>query len=294
MHNYLRSVGFKCITNYKQLTSLFDQIVRQPDHVEVIRINDETNFAAMSREFAPGMGVALFGILDENNQFHRHFYFPYAESDTVSTSAECFFHEHSEKESYAGSCDDYRINITLIFSVSNFMEMRRLNAQTGVLPASRFVCFSGLSGEGKILLPIQKTEKEREESKLYAKNKSQMMESMKNQDSTTFDLFNQMEIQMYHQLNRQLRTTDLYTLVESYFMPYGVECDQYSLMGTIEKVELLKNSLTGEEIYKLLIDCNDVPFQIVIQKTDLMGVPEVGRRFKGSVWLTGRVQFQET
>lgn len=292
MHNYLRSVGFKCITNHKQLASLFDQIISQPDCFECIQIDEETNFAVMSREFAPGMGVALFGIMDENNKFQPEFYFPYANSDTVSTSAECFFHEHTEKESYAASCDDYRINITLIFSVSNFMEMRSICSRTGAIPSSRSVSFCGLSGEGKILLPIQKTEKEKEEARLYAKKRSQMMESLKDQDSAALELLNQREFQMFHQLNMQLRTTDLYTLIDSYFMPYGVECDQYTLMGTIEKTELVKNTLTGEEVYRLLIDCNDMPFQIVIHKSDLFGIPAVGRRFKGSVWLTGHVDFQ--
>lgn len=292
MHNYLRSVGFKCITNHKQLASLFDQIISQPDYFECIQIDEETNFAVMSREFAPGMGVALFGIMDENDRFQTEFYFPYANSDTVSTSAECFFHEHTEKESYAGSCDDYRINITLIFSVSNFMEMRGICSRTGAIPSSRSVSFCGLSAEGKILLPIQKTEKEKEEARLYAKKRSQMMESLKDQDSAALELLNQREFQMFHQLNMQLKTTDLYTLIDSYFMPYGVECDQYTLMGTIENVDLVKNALTGEEIYRLLVDCNDMPFQIVIHKSDLFGVPAVGRRFKGSVWLTGHVDFE--
>ena len=291
MHNYLRSVGFKCITNHKQLASLLEQIISKPDYFECVTIDEETEFAVMAKEFAPSMGVSVFGIMDEKDKFQPQFYFPYVKGNVVSTNADCFFYEHAEKESYAGSCDDYRINITLIFSVSNFMELRRIETRTGIMPTSRSISFSGLSTEGKILLPIQKTEKEKEEAKLYAKKRCEIMKSPHAMDSAILDRMGQRELEILQQVNMQVRTTDLYSLIDSYFMPYGVECDQYAMMGTIEAVNLVKNTLTGEEVYKLVIDCNDMPFEIVIQKSDLWGVPEVGRRFKGSIWLTANVEF---
>ncbi len=39
------------------------------------------------------------------------------------------------------------------------------------------------------------------------------------------------------------------------------------------------------------IECNDMYFDICINEKDLMGVPEEGRRFKGSIWLQGRINF---
>lgn len=61
-------------------------------------------------------------------------------------------------------------------------------------------------------------------------------------------------------------------------MPSSVECDHYTIIGEILDMELCDNSMTGEQIYSFLIECNDLPFQVVISKKDLLGEPAVGRR----------------
>ncbi len=84
---------------------------------------------------------------------------------------------------------------------------------------------------------------------------------------------------------------DIYSIVESSFTPYGSESDNYTILGTITDLDSLFNEMTGEEIYHLSVSCNDLVFQIVINKVDLLGEPQVGRRFKGNVWLQGFVDF---
>ncbi|HCO40058.1 MAG TPA: DUF3881 domain-containing protein, partial [Lachnospiraceae bacterium] len=43
-------------------------------------------------------------------------------------------------------------------------------------------------------------------------------------------------------------------------------------------------------VYELGLVCNDVPIDICINEKDLFGVPEVGRRFKGQIWLQGMLE----
>ena len=64
-------------------------------------------------------------------------------------------------------------------------------------------------------------------------------------------------------------------------MPSGIECDQYSILGEIKEVICKKNRFTGEEIYDLKVECNDLYFRVGINKMDLLGEPLPGRRFKG-------------
>ena len=85
---------------------------------------------------------------------------------------------------------------------------------------------------------------------------------------------------------------DIYSISATCFMPCGVECDQYSVIGNITDMELAKNRLTGEEVYRLKLDCNDLTFTVAINKQDLLGEPQIGRRFKGQVWMQGTVQFE--
>ena len=76
-------------------------------------------------------------------------------------------------------------------------------------------------------------------------------------------------------------------------MPYGIECDQYAILGEITDCDLEQNSLTGEDVYIMEIMCNDIPFSVCINKKDLLGEPAIGRRFKGIVWLQGSVYYAE-
>ena len=86
---------------------------------------------------------------------------------------------------------------------------------------------------------------------------------------------------------------DLYSIIDSCFMPCGVECDQYSVLGEITDMKLVTNGLTGEKVHILTLCCNDLNLKVAINSIDLLGEPAVGRRFKGSVWLQGQVNFPE-
>ena len=72
-------------------------------------------------------------------------------------------------------------------------------------------------------------------------------------------------------------------------MPYGIESDQYSILGEIVELEEVINPITEERIYSMEVECNDMHFRLIINQNDLLGEPAVGRRFKGSIWLQGVV-----
>ena len=85
----------------------------------------------------------------------------------------------------------------------------------------------------------------------------------------------------------------MYSIIDSCFMPCGVECDQYSVIGEITEIVEKKNQITGEEVYDLKLECSDIVFHVGIAKQDLTGEPAVGRRFKGQIWMQGNVVFDE-
>ena len=62
-------------------------------------------------------------------------------------------------------------------------------------------------------------------------------------------------------------------------------------MGEIVEQMETVNESTGEKLYQLTIECNGVQFDVCINKKDLMGQPEIGRRFKGIIWLQGNLNF---
>ena len=90
-------------------------------------------------------------------------------------------------------------------------------------------------------------------------------------------------------ISKRIHKEDVFSIVNTTFMPYGIESDQYSILGEIKEVEEIINPMTKEELYAMEIECNDLSFRLVINKNDLLGEPAVGRRFKGNIWMQGTV-----
>lgn len=99
------------------------------------------------------------------------------------------------------------------------------------------------------------------------------------------------DMDTYAMISRRIANEDIFSIVDTYFMPYGMECDRYNVMGEILEWNETTNKLTGEKLYQMTINCNDLIFDICMNQEDLMGIPEVGRRFKGIIWLQGSLNF---
>ena len=291
MHSYLRAVGFRNDIRKKKWKEYLDQFAKEPDYMKIIQVDEETNMVLLLKEVAKDMGIAMCGEEDEEGNFQLEYYYPYSVSRVVSSQTVSTFSKQGEKDSYAGLCEDYRVGVSLIYYLTNFMEMRELFSRTGRLPRGKAVCLTGLSDEGKIILPIRKTKQQIESARIASQKRTSMIESARGGDASAMESLTLDEMNLYTKLNKQISKCDMYTLIDSFFMPTGVECDQYTLMGDIENVELLTNSVTGEEVYRMTVVTNDIPVSVVINREDLLGVPETGRRFKGQVWMMGEAYF---
>ena len=68
--------------------------------------------------------------------------------------------------------------------------------------------------------------------------------------------------------------------------------DYFKAKAQVEKLERdMENK--EKEIYDLKLECNDLIFRVGINKMDLLGEPQPGRRFKGKIWMMGSVNFAE-
>ena len=117
------------------------------------------------------------------------------------------------------------------------------------------------------------------------------MLAARNGDEEAIESLTLKDMDTYSTIAQKIHQDDVFTLVDTYFMPYGVECDQYSVLGEITSVEEVTNSLTQESIYKMTLVCNDIEMQLCVNKADVFGEPAVGRRYKGNVWLQGKINF---
>ena len=148
-----------------------------------------------------------------------------------------------------------------------------------------------MSVQGKILLPVQKTLKQTEDRKKAASKRSSLIEAAKRGDEDAIETLTVEDIDLFSSVSRRVAREDIYSIVETCFMPSGIECDQYAIIGNILSVDRRTNRITGEEILLLGLECNDLNFMIAVNSMDLIGEPAVGRRFKGQIWMQGNVAF---
>ena len=76
MHKYLRAVGFSDFRK-RDLEILLDEIIEHPEMMRVTRDSEENEFAELSREFAPNIGITVRGIFDDNDKFEIDYYYPF-------------------------------------------------------------------------------------------------------------------------------------------------------------------------------------------------------------------------
>ena len=93
----------------------------------------------------------------------------------------------------------------------------------------------------------------------------------------------------YTAISRKIRKEDVFSIVDTYFMPFGIECDSYSIMGEILDIRKTENWQTGEELYIMNLNVNELKFDVCVPRANIVGEPAVGRRFKGNIWLQGRI-----
>ena len=200
---------------------------------------------------------------------------------------------HAEKDSYAGICDDIKVGISLIFYLRNRIPYIKAQS-TGKLPIrGTTLTLSGLSLKGSILLPIKKDEEQVLRVKKDSANRNKLLAAARQGDEDAIETLTLEDMDMYTTISRKIQKNDIFSLVDTYFMPYGVECDQYSVLGEITEFRLVTNDITGEKVYIFTILCNELTFDVCINEKDLYGEPQVGRRFKGSIWLQGYINFPE-
>lgn len=188
-------------------------------------------------------------------------------------------------------CEDSKIGISLIFTIQNgieYMREKQIGFTAGVTTS---VTFSGLSLGGTILLPVIKDEKQKKSARAAADSRQMLMNAARNGDQTAIETLTLDDIDTYSKMTRRLMTEDVFSIVDTYFMPYGAECDMYSIMGEILAVRVRKNSLTGVTVYQMKLDVNGLQFDICVPADSVMGEPEIGRRFRGTIWLQGYINF---
>jgi hypothetical protein len=287
----MRSIGFSTCQDRKKLKELLTDVILNADERAFTHNQDNVLIGEFCKDYGGGIGITVCGVFDENDKFTYDYYYPYLRGDGVTTREDVSIERHASQESYAGVCDDIQVGISLIFYLQDFIPYIKAQA-LGKLPIrGTSLTLSGLSVNGSIMMPIMKDEQQRKREKKESANRVNLINAARKGDEDAIETLTLEDMDIYTSISRRIQKEDVFSLVDTYFMPYGVECDHYSILGEIMEIRRLSNIITKEEIYLLKICCNELTFDVSINIMDLFGEPQVGRRFKGIIWLQGFINY---
>ena len=291
MHKFLRAIGFSNIRK-KDMEIILDEIIEHPEMMKITKDSEGNEFAELSRSFASNIGITVRGNYQDDDSFKMEYYYPYLLGTRISTNEQIEVEKHAEKESYAGVCDELNIGVTLIFYLQNVADyLAEINSRFSAVHYGARL--AGLSVEGKILCPILDKTKKAKAGIPNREQRNQLMAQAREGDEDAIESLTLEDMDTYALITKRIAKEDVLSIVKSTFMPFGIESDQYSILGEIMDCRLLQNSYTEENVYAIDIKCNDVEFPICINQKDLIGEPTVGRRFKGNIWLQGSINYRD-
>lgn len=319
MHKYLRAVGFSQFEKKSQIDNFFKENLKEENLISTYITQDMRLCGQYNVPVCNGAGISVIGEQERNELALIDFYYPYLKGYDYTLIQECTIEKHSDKESYAGIIDDYRLGIALIFYLTNG------NVYNSLIKSHKIsdikidkIYLSALSVGGRIILPIDKKQLSGNEFNDKSKvNPNYEYDDYEDEDEEDEDSPITTRIigdiddfsdgigtkpisigigiklpksPIGFQENR-LKNEDLYSIVETSLVPYGIECDKYQIVAEIISVNKKVNQFTDETMVEMRVDTMGLQFNLMINEKDLDGEPLPGRRFRGVIWLLGEVEF---
>lgn len=289
----MRAIGFSKLKKRNELQKIIVDSIVNADERAYVSNDDDIILAEFCKDFAENIGIAVCGEFDSEDKFSFDYYYPYLRGTGISSEEDVSVERHAGTESFAGVCDDIKVGVSLIFYLQNRIPYIKARDNKKLPVRGTTLTLSALSLQGKVMMPIIKNEKDKKKIKKVSKNRNTLIDAARRGDEDAIESLTLEDMDTYTAISKKIQKEDVFTLVDTYFMPYGVECDHYSILGEILDCNKVTNRITNEEIYQMTISCNDLVFDVCINAEDLYGEPQVGRRFKGSIWMQGYINFPD-
>ena len=293
MHKFLRAIGFSELTSRKELQKIITDSIQEAT-VRTYTTNEEGEIMAeFRRDFANGIGIVVRGEFDDEDRFIYEYYYPYLIGTGISSTEDITVERLAAQDAYVGACDEVRVGVSLVFYLQNMIPYLKHHNEDDFPVKGTTLTLSALSTRGTVMMPIAKSKKQTLRSKKKLQARNQLISAARKGDEAAIESLTLDDMDIYTAISNRIYKDDVFTMVDNYFMPYGMECDQYSVLAEITECHPVKNVLTGEDVWIMTLSCNEIAFDVCINQKDLMGEPEVGRRFKGNIWMQGFINYPD-
>lgn len=287
----MNAIGFGNINSKRELKNILKQVRTSFTQHDLISQDEEMDICEYQKEYGAGIGIAIFGDRDIDEKFDKNYYYPFFLGTGITSHADVYIERRMDREAYAGICEDMKVGINLIFHLQNTVELLKQRQKAKSSVKYKSVTLSGLCNGGTILLPVLKDKEQEKRQKEEIHNRMMLVSAARTGDPAAIESLTMDDIDTYSKVSQRLVSEDVFSIVDTYIMPYGIECDHYSIMGEILELQRIINGYTREEVYVMRLDVNELMFDICVPVKEVVGDPAVGRRFKGNMWLQGRINF---
>ncbi len=287
MHSYLKCIGFENLDR-SDLRVLLDDVKAHPEYQSISGGVSGEKTMDLRKDYAKNLGISVTGVLDPKEGFVQEYYYPYCEGTEITSYEDVEIVKNTDRDTYQGIIDDPKLGIDLVFFIIDEQSLVQADYEMGEPVNHGGVRMSGLADKGSILLPLDASIQPVESMEKVIQ-RSNLMRAAKDGDHEAIEELSEQDMEQYNEIGERIETEDMLTILSTYIMPQGIESDKYSVLGDIVGVTEAVNQITMKRLYILKILINGMFYDVCINANDLAGEPEVGRRFRGDIWLQGRI-----
>ena len=273
MNLYIKAIGFEQVDSDFEEQMIHAGILDSLEKGLVIK-NNELNRGAVIVRISESTGLYIYGRF-KDKEFIYEYYFPFVVGKVASDN---------EMDYLDYICDENGLN-QKDYDIDSRSYVYKIPIK------NKMVSLTALSLGGIIMLPTRNNKSDSVRMKKEKDDRQRLIQAAKKGDESAIESLTIEDIDTYNELSHRIVKEDVFSIVDSSFMPCGVECDQYQVVGEILELSEEINHYTKEKIYIMVIECNDLNMTVAINQAHLLGEPAVGRRFKGQIWLQGSVKF---
>lgn len=289
MESPITAIGFSKTDHEYKIEDIVGEILDTPTKQIASRMPNNDILAEYSKMFAEDTYVMVRVVVkagQKDTKIQVEQCEPCVESKHIIKVEDLVIEAIDDEYTYYAVCEEKETGMQFIFWLQNVVEY------TEIVDAKRTfneVKIAGLAMEGTIILPIEKNEEEESIEKEERDKLKVMIQRAREGDEDAKEQLEQEERELDEQLKERMLEEDFLSIMSGYFVPTTLVDATYAVLGEITEISLRVNKKTSEEMYLFLLNVNDMPLEVMINKSMLVGEPSVGMRFMGTCWLQGSV-----
>ncbi len=278
MIDFLSMLDVEYADDKRMIDDFITDLLAEKDLYKEWSNSDFEKIIDVKRRYTEDVSILIRSTLNTENALDVRLFIVSAEHGSFNRSENVRVSYNSDNIVAVAYTESEKTGTPINFVVNNVEEYEEaVNYESKVSG----VYLSAFSSDAMIVLPIDE-----EESEAAIESGEDMVNKVLGGDATDDDFLDDMTM-----IRELLKTEDVLSVLEVYFFPIQDFDTMYSALGTILEVDKARIRYSENFLYKLKIRTMGLVIDVFVNEKNLLGEPSVGMRFKGNIWLHGRIAF---